>query len=184
MSGIRVHHIRAFNRNAAALGWPMRIDEDLPFESPALVDALAIWRAHAVGAFPSRASMTPRVLKSILTKVALFDVVREEGRLRFRVRVIGSDLALRFGNLPGTFIDEVVPSPFRERWQATLKVALDVEGPVRSASRLEFKAQSWLHMETLLAPLAERHAPPDAVFIAAHFSVAGTTVAPAPAAAL
>lgn len=155
--------IQAFNARAAAAGWPTHCDATLDFESPLLREALAVWREKA-GArrWPSRADMTPRLMKGFLANVAIVDVVRAEGTVRFRTRVTGSEIERYYGSAPiGTFLDKSVPEPFRERWSAGWSLALDVEGPVRTTGRLEFRKQEYLKMESLVAPLGE--ALPDAV---------------------
>jgi hypothetical protein len=155
--------IRAFNARAEAAGWPTNCDPALDFESPLLREALALWREKA-GArrWPSRADLTPRLMKGFLTNVAIVDVVRAEGKLRFRTRVTGSEIEYYYGSAPiGTFLDDAVPEPFRERWSAGWGLALDVEGPVRTTGRLEFRKQEYLNTENLVAPLGETL--PDAV---------------------
>jgi len=155
--------IQAFNARAEAAGWPTHCDAALAFESPLLREALAVWRDRAgAQAWPSRAQMTPRLMKRFLTNVAIVDVVRAEGNVRFRTRVAGFEIERFYGSVPvGTFVDEVVREPFLERWSAGWKLALDVAGPVRTIGRLEFRKQEYLKTENFVAPLGE--AVPDAV---------------------
>lgn len=169
--------VAGFNRDCETRGWPMRADASLAFEGPALTLAMQIWHGQrGARAMPSRKDMTPRLLKPFIPKVALFDVVREKDRVRFRSRVTGTEIARRFGEGSGKFIDEAVPSPFRERWLAILQLALDTGAPVRTTSRLEFQNQSYLKIECLVAPLADDPKNPDTMFLVAHIAGANEQV--------
>src|SRR5512146_2050545 len=113
----------AYNRRAERDRWPNRVDPTLSFEAPLLCEALAVWRAAAgTRPLPLRTDMTPRLMKHFLAHVAVLDIVRENGRTRFRIRVTGTALERTFGGMTGTFLDESLPEPFRSRWEATLSV--------------------------------------------------------------
>src|SRR5260221_4605598 len=158
-----------FNSEATRDGWPIRCDPSLGFVARPLRTALAVWRTAAGDRpWPARADLTPRAMKSFLPDLSIVDVERSNRGLRFRARVTGTNLARTFGNAPGKFLDEVVPSPFLERWQAMLRLALEVGGPVRTTSRVDFREQTYLHVETFYAPLGEPGMAPDAVLIVAH----------------
>lgn len=149
----------------------MRADAGLAFDAASLLNAHCVWCEKANGrAMPSREDMSPRALKAFLTEVALHDVVYEEDRTRFRSRVTGTKLAQTHGSGRGQFIDEVVASPFRERWTAMLMLALDVGGPVRVTSPIEYQKRDYLQAEILCAPLGQIGSPPDAIFIVLHTS--------------
>jgi hypothetical protein len=161
----------AFNCNCEGEGWPMRADAGLAFGAASLQEAHRVWHEKADGrAMPSREDMSPRALKSFLTEVALHDIVYEGDNIRFRSRVTGTELARTHGSGRGQFIDEAVPSPFRERWTAMLKLALDVGGPVRVSSPIEFQNRTYLQAEILCAPLGSVDSLPDAMFIVMHVS--------------
>lgn len=166
--------IRAFNARAQAADWPTRCDAELDFKAPILREALALWRERAgVRRFPSRADMTPRRMLRFLANVAIVDVVRAAGKARFRSRVTGSEVERYYGSAPrGMFLDEIVPEPFRERWSAGWGLALDVEGPIRTVGKVEFRKQQYLDMESLVAPLGEPGQAPDALLQVSHFQMA------------
>jgi hypothetical protein len=156
----------AFNRNCEREVWPMRADASLAFGAASLLEAHRVWREKAAGrATPSREDMSPRSLKPFLTEVALHDIVYDGDIIRFRSRVTGTEFARTHGSGRGRFIDEAVPSPFRERWTAMLKLALDVGGPVRVSSRIEFQNRPYLQAEILCAPLGQVGSLPDTMFI-------------------
>ena len=161
----------AFNRNCKREGWPMRADAGLAFNAASLLAAHRVWHEKADGrAMPSREDMCPRALKAFLTEVALQDVVYDGDKIRFRSRVTGTQFAQTHGSGRGLFIDEAIPSPFRERWTAMLKLALDVGGPVRVTSPIEYQKRDYLQAETLCAPLGQAGSLPDAIFIVMHVS--------------
>jgi hypothetical protein len=161
----------AFNRNCEREGWPMRADAGLAFSAANLLEAQRVWHEKADGrAMPAREDMSPRALKSFLTEVALHDVVYEADKIRFRSRVTGTQLARTHGSGRGHFIDEAVPSPFRERWTAMLKLALDVGGPARVTSPIEYQKRDYLQAEILCAPLGQPGSLPDTLFVVLHTS--------------
>lgn len=109
----------AFNSEAERLGWPLRCDPSLEFIAPELKSAHAVWREKAgTRSWPDRAEMTPRLMKNFLPHLSIFNVVQSDGQLRFQSRITGAALACIFGSDQGRFLDEVVPSPSLERWQA------------------------------------------------------------------
>jgi hypothetical protein len=160
--------LESFNRQAEAANWPIRCNPSLAFLAPELRSALEVWRAKAgTRRWPSRAAMTPRAMKAFLTDLSILDVEYLQSGLRFRARLTGTDLARTFGSASGKYLDEVVPAPFLERWQAMLKLALEVGGPVRTMSKVEFRAQDFLMVEAFYAPLGEANLPPDAILVVA-----------------
>lgn len=159
----------SFNRDAEARGWPMRVDADLAFAAVSTRSALAVWREKAAcRRMPSRGDMTPRALKTFLTEVVLLDVVREATRVRFRGRLTGTDVARFYGQGAGGFVDESAPYPACERWPALMMLALDIGGPVRITGRVDFRQQTYLVSEVLMAPLGVNPEIPDAIFIVAN----------------
>jgi hypothetical protein len=161
----------AFNRNCEREGWPMRADASLAFCAASLLEADRVWHEKANGrAMPSREDMSPRALKAFLTEVALHDVVYEADKIRYRSRVTGTKLAQTHGSGRGQFIDEAIPSPYRERWTAMLTLALDAGGPVRVTSTIEYQDRNYLQAEILCAPLGTVGSNPDTIFIVLHTS--------------
>jgi hypothetical protein len=158
-----------YNRQAELAGWPNRLDPSLSFEAQDLREALAVWRnAAGTRLLPLRTDLTPKLMKSFLAKVAVLDVVREDGRTRFRVRVTGSALDRNFGGMTGKFLDESLPEPFLTRWVATLNVALQAQGPARTSGKMEFRDQIYLNIETFYAPMGADPSAPDAILIVVH----------------
>jgi hypothetical protein len=161
----RAELVRSFNDRAECSAWPTRCDTVLSFSSVMLREALAVWRAKAVGReYPSRAGMTPRAMKNFLPHVAIVDIDESGDKFRSRLRVTGSWIDRHLMAASSQYLDEVLPEPFLGRWQSVLKLALDVEGPVRSVSDpLQYRNQEYLAAEMLFAPLAEAGEKPNAV---------------------
>jgi len=158
-----------YNRRAERDHWPSRLDASLAFEAPLLRDALAAWRAAADGrALPLRTDMTPRRMMRFLAHVAVLDIVRENGRARFRIRVTGTALERSFGGMTGTFLDESLTEPFRSRWEAALSVPLLAQCASRSIGRVEFRDQTYLVAETFYGPMGADIASPDSMLVVVH----------------
>lgn len=158
-----------YNRLAELAGWPNRLDPSLAFESPDLRAALALWRRLAgTRELPLRTDLTPKLMKGFLPKVAIMDVLRENGRTRFRIRVTGTALERNFGGMTGKFLDECLPEPFRTRWDATLNVSLQARCPARTFGRMEFRDQTYLNIETFYAPMGADASAPDSILIVVH----------------
>jgi hypothetical protein len=143
--------------------------DSLSFEAAELHEALAVWRSAAKGReLPVRTELTPRLMKKFLPSVAIVDVVRNLERTRFRVRLSGTALEQTFGGLSGTFLDESLPKPLRQRWEATLNVPLVGQCPARSFGRVAFRNQNYLKVETFFGPMGTSPASPDSILLVVH----------------
>ena len=148
------------SRRAAALtgeeGSPILCDPGLAFVTPQLKAALDVWRSkRGTRRMPARAHMTIQDLKFALPNLAFLALVREGDRLRYKVRLMGSELDLFVAPMTGRFIDEAVPPPFAEKWSALWQPAIETRAPFRTAGRVEFRERRSYVAETLYAPLAE-----------------------------
>ncbi len=156
--------IDAFNAWAERDGWSTRTDVDLDFRSPKLKECLAVWTRAAAGKpLPARADLTPRAMKSFLSNVIVWDVIAGETATRFRLRVMGGQPQRIWGGKAGDFIDEVVPEPFRTRWQRLAQLCIDLRAPLRSHGIVQFANRTYFHSETFQAPLAGDGDAPDAL---------------------
>src|SRR5438132_11296825 len=119
--------IAAFNRTAELAEWPMRADEKLDFSVALLRDALSVWRERAgVRTRPTRSDMSPRAMKGFLPNLAIIEANYLNGRTRFRSRITGTELARTFGHETDYF-DRFVPEPFLSRWEALMRLTLEVD---------------------------------------------------------
>lgn len=158
-----------FNRWAERNEWASRADSGRVFEAPLLRDALSVWQGATKGrALPERSALTPRAMKGFLSNVAIVDVVREHERIRFRLRLLGSELDRRYGAQSGRFLDEAYPEPHRSRWSQMLSLPLRLAAPARIRGRLEYRRATYLKAEAFLAPLGTDIAAPDTVLFVLH----------------
>ncbi|HEY0106680.1 MAG TPA: hypothetical protein VGB91_11400 [Rhizomicrobium sp.] len=156
--------IDEFNAWAERDGWSTRADGGLQFRSPKLKECLELWTRIAAGkTLPARGDLTPRAMKNFLSSVIVWDVLRGESGVRFRLRVMGSGPQRIWGGKAGDFLDEVVPEPFRTRWHRLAHLSLALRAPLRCHGTVQFANQTYYHSETFQAPLAGEGDEPDAL---------------------
>jgi hypothetical protein len=135
---------------------------------PATRDAYAVWQvARGARRMPSRADMTPRVMKKFLSFIALAEII--DGGKDFRFRVVGhginSKQKLPLNGKTLTEVDQMVPGfgPFlRDLYRQTVQQrdALAYRGTyVRTADRHPFT------YEAVIAPLGNDGETPDHVLV-------------------
>jgi len=169
-----VEAIEDASRRAAALtgeeGSPILRDPQLAFVTPQLKAALDVWRTRC-GArrMPGRADMTIQELKFALPHLAFLGLVREGDRLRYKVRLMGSELDAFITPMTGRFVDEAVPARFAEKWSALWRPAIETRAPFRTAGRAEFRDRRSYVAETLYAPLADDGETVDALMIVSFY---------------
>ncbi len=161
-----------YNRAATAGNWHSLCDERLGFVHPELMRLLELWQSE-VGpeGIPPRRVMSPRLLKSFLRDIALYErVAVEGGTRRYRVRLMGTAFAQILGDLTGKFIDEAIPPEFVVRWHASLDATLAARAPLRFLSREDTKGMTFLTGEFFSAPLIADDGQMNLVLAAARFS--------------
>lgn len=160
-----------FNRAARDGGWHSLCDATAKFSHPDLTRLLALWRSEAgENAIPPRRTMSPRLLKSFLRDVAIYERVGEgEGR-RYRVRLMGTAFAQILGDLTGKFIDEAVAADFVPRWHASLDATLGAAAPLRFLGREDTKGMTFLTGEFFSAPLLADDGQANLLLAAARYS--------------
>jgi len=161
-----------FNKAAMAGNWHSLCDETLAFVHPELMRLLELWRAEAGDEpIPPRRVMSPRLLKSFLRDIALYErIAGEGGKRRYRVRLIGTALAQILGDLTGKFLDEAIPEDFVVRWHAALDATLGARAPLRFLGREDTKGMTFLTGEFFSAPLIADDGQTNLVLAAARFS--------------
>jgi len=149
---------------------PSFLDAELRFVTPELARVLEVWREkRGARTMPARADLTIRDLAFALPNVGFVDVVWEDGTLRFRVRLMGSQLDGFFAPMTGRFIDEAVPERFASKWASHWRPAIDRCAPMRTVSRVEFAERRWFVSEALHTPLATDGEAPDVLMIVTYF---------------
>lgn len=160
-----------YNRAAKDGDWHSLCDATLRFNHPDLARLLTLWRSEASDKpIPFRRTMSPRLLKSFLRDVALYERIGEGTSRRYRVRLMGTAFAQILGDLTGKFIDEAVPPAFVPRWHASLDATLATGAPLRFLGRADTKSMAFLTGEFFSAPLIADDGQINLVLAAARYS--------------
>lgn len=108
------------------------------------------------GRLPGRQHLDPIDIPHLLPGIALFDVVREERRLRFRWRLIGTAVVEAVGrDYTGRFIDEViVAAPKYEGLHDVLSGIVRTRQPHFWRTRIKAAERDFKTVERLALPLA------------------------------
>ena len=127
------------------------------FRAPVLGEVLAFWRSKAgPDGVPFRRDFTPQSMRSFLSNVALFEVVRQvAGPNRIRARLTGPEFGRTFSDMSLKCVDEVVPEKFYKRWTLIFDTALSYRRPFRSVFVPEAFDREHSVAEFLLAPLLD-----------------------------
>jgi hypothetical protein len=160
-----------FNRAAKEGKWHSLCDATLRFNHPDLTRLLVLWRSEAgENAIPLRRTMSPRLLKSFLRDVAIYERIGEGQGRRYRVLLMGTAFAQILGDLTGKFIDEAIPAEFVVRWHASLDATLGTGAPLRFLGREDTKGMTFLTGEFFSAPLIADDGQTNLVLAAARYS--------------
>jgi hypothetical protein len=159
-----------FNARARNEGWASICDASLAFQRMEFRLLLATW--HDCGDeehLPSRRAVTPHKLKSLLRNVAIYERVTN-GKVRYRVKMMGSAFADIMGDMSGRFLDEVVPEEHLPRWHAVLDATLEAGAPLRFVSRADAARKSHMVGEYFEAPLLNDDGAPTMILAGGHFA--------------
>jgi len=161
-----------YNRAAAHAAWPSLCDRTLDFRHPDLTKLLELWRSEASeSGIPQRKVMSPRLLKTFLRDVALYErVAGDGGERRYRVRLMGTAFAQIQGDLTGKYLDEALAAEFLPRWYAALDATLGAGAPLRFLARGDTNHMNFLVGEYFSAPLLADNGEMDLVLAAGRFS--------------
>ena len=154
-----------FNEVAQSKGWALICDERLAFDLPRMRDAYAYWsKVTGTRPMPKRTELSPAGMKTFLSIVSLAEMDRSDGRVRWRVRLQGSDMDRIVGPMTGHFIDEMIPSELLPRWTMPIQLVLDYWKPFRFVSEIQLPHREPGVMDSLLAPLSSNGTDFDMVF--------------------
>jgi hypothetical protein len=163
--------VAAFNALAARENWEQQCDPTLAFVHSDFPRMLDVCRAQAGNKpMPARRSMTPRVLKDFLPRVAINERVSVSPP-RFTWRLMGTHVAQVLGERTGKFIDEDAPPRQVARWNANLDLVLRVGRPLRFAGRVLANDKTYLASELLFMPLADDAGEPRFVMGFGHYEL-------------
>jgi hypothetical protein len=158
----------AHNVFAEKAGWGTRCYTALEFERPELNALRDVWFEIASRkSTPTRADFDARTLKPFLNHVTFVDrFCGEDSRPRYRIRLMGSEVARLFGEQTGRFVDEFIPPQNLPRWTMGYDVVMHAGVPLRFTSRFELPQVSFLDGESFSAPLARKGDTPSGILSA------------------
>jgi hypothetical protein len=160
-----------YNRAAKAGDWHSLCDVTLKFMHPDLIRLHEIWKREAAGSgIVSRKVMSPRLLKSFLRDIALYERIGEGSTRRYRVRLMGTSFAQILGDLTGKFLDDTIPEALLPRWYAALDATLGTRAPLRFLGREDTNQMTFLTGEFFSAPLTADDGQLNLVLGAARYS--------------
>ena len=160
-----------FNEASRREAWPSLCDASLRFLHPELVRLNELWQSEAGEGIPLRRVMSPRLLKSFLRDIALYERLKsDDGRRRYRVRLMGTAFAQIMGDLTGKIVDEAIPAEFVPRWHAALDATLGERAPLRFLGREDTNRMPFLTGEFFAAPLIADDGQMNIVLAAGRFS--------------
>ncbi len=164
LAALRADPVDVLNARARSGGWTFTCDRQLDFDSPKLRAVLALWQARASpGNLPARADFTARDLKDVLADLSFCDIIDAGDRDRYRCRYIGSHPVHYFGEMTGTFMDEVLPPPALERTTACYETIVEARYALRFVTRFSMDKINFLTAEIFGAPLACDGVVPDII---------------------
>lgn len=123
---------------------------------PMMSRLFAYWRGKCQdGRLPGRQDLDPLDIPELLPHIALYDVVRESDRLRFRIRLLGTaNVQLMGSDCTGQFLDEQLRPEDAARIMTTYRQVVDERRPHYWRSFLSTPGREHMHYERLLLPLA------------------------------
>lgn len=138
-------------------------DESLAFESPILKEAYAAW--SRVGGIPARSAFTPRISKTFLGNLLIFEWKNDT----FLIRLMGTRISAVLGEMQGKVLEEAVPVEVAQRWKIVLRDVMHDAKPVRVVKTVAFNDLHYLQAELFLAPLLDAEGQLTMVFAVATF---------------
>jgi hypothetical protein len=159
--------IAAFNAFARAQKWPVACDPTLSFEALELEAVLDVWRSLCTdGSIPRRDQIKPHLFKAQLGNIAIIERVQQEPS-RYFVRLMGSRLSLRLGEMQGKMLDESLEPEIYRRWAADAELVLSEQCPLRFfGDRMDHRQMTYLRAESLVAPLTGPSGTPSCLLVA------------------
>jgi hypothetical protein len=169
--GLIIGNAAEYNRASKAGDWHSLCDVTLRFLHPDLIRLHDLWKSEAPdGSIPLRRTMSPRLLKSFLRDIALYERIGEGPSRRYRVRLMGTSFAQILGDLTGKLLDEALPPDILPRWYGALDATLGTRAPLRFLGREDTNQMTFLTGEFLAAPLAADDGQVNLVLGAARYS--------------
>jgi hypothetical protein len=107
------------------------------------------------GQLPGRQHLEPAALVRLLPFINIIDVVRCEGRLRFRFRLVGTaQTSNAQREITGKFVEEAVLPKFVERITANMQAAVELGQPIYDRFPMPHPEREFIDSERVYFPLA------------------------------
>jgi hypothetical protein len=112
-------------------------------------------RVAPLGQLPGRQHIDPAALGRLLPRINIVDVVRWEGHLRFRFRLVGSaQTTAAQREVTGKFIEEAVLPKFVERITSNMRAVVESGQPVYDRFPMPHPEREFIDTERVYFPLA------------------------------
>ncbi|WP_416897371.1 MAG: PAS domain-containing protein [Minwuia sp.] len=117
---------------------------------------LEYWRLRAGRkALPSREDIRPEDVPSLLKHLGLIDVVHGNDRLRFKYRLVGTQMSFVLGkDVTGTWLHELKFGEYRDYLDALFSEAVTMRRPVYSHTEFGYADNRRLEVKRLIMPLS------------------------------
>lgn len=160
-----------FNRSAKDGRWPMLCDHTCTFTYAKHGELYALWHDLAgPGGVPYRRDFSPRRLQPYMKSIVIYErIAGEDGRTRYRVRLMGGNITPVLGELTGRYLDEAVSDKYRPRWCAMIDASLAAGAPLRMLSRSDSFDKAYLIGEYFCAPMRADDGATNLVLAAGHY---------------
>lgn len=121
--------------------------------------AFEYWRSKALeGRLPGRPDIDPLDMPELLPWLTLVDATREGagGRLRFRCRLIGTEVVARFGrDITGLYAEEAYPEDYLAQVLETYGAIVENRRPHLSRHQIPIEGREHAEYDRLILPLAQ-----------------------------
>lgn len=119
-------------------------------------ELLAYWRSKAAaGKLPGRQDIDPIEMTALLPWIGLFDVTWEDGRPRFRFRLVGTAIVQRYGrDATGLWFEEAYQGDILARQTATFSAIATSGRPHLDSLSAPVAGKEFVTSHRLILPLA------------------------------
>lgn len=156
LSSPKQHCVDTWNKRALARGWATLCDPLCRFSDRKLAAAADLWqkKSDETGQVPFRKDMTVRLLQPYIPQLSIYERVLAEGaRVRYRVRLMGTNVVTFTKEMTGHFLDEVIEEPFLPLWYELGATIFAFGGPIRILHRGDSFRKKYIVGESFGAPL-------------------------------
>ena len=127
-------------------------------------------QAAPPGRLPGRRQIDPLRFGALMPKVNLVDVVRADGRLRFRFRLVGTvQTQMADREITGKFVEDAVLPAFVERILGNMRAAVERKAPVYDRFPMPHPGRGEIDSERVYFPLAADGETVDMLLILNHY---------------